>query len=114
VQTSAAEILEAVASKIGERAAVPRRVTVIDVMPMTAIGKIFKPALRQRALEQAYTDALAPLAQQCSGFSVHAEQAAGGMSAKIRIAGATERMAIERGVKELLARFAVPYQVEHA
>jgi fatty-acyl-CoA synthase len=114
VKASAAEILEAVASKIGERAAVPRRVTVLGALPLTAIGKIYKPALRLRALEQAYTDALAPLAQQCRGISVLAEQAAGGMSAKIRIAGAKERPAIERNVKELLARFAVPYQVEHA
>ena len=113
VRASAAEILEAVAPTIGERAAVPRRVTVLDAMPMTAIGKLYKPALRLRAIEQAYTEALQPLAGACAGISVKAGQAAGGMAAQIRIADAADRTAIEARVRELLARYSVPFQVEH-
>lgn len=112
-QANAAEILEAVAPKIGERAAVPRRVTVLDAMPMTAIGKIFKPALRQRAIEHAYTEALQSLAGACRSVSVKARQMPGGMAAEIRIAGATEPSTIELRVKQLLARFTVPFQVEY-
>jgi fatty-acyl-CoA synthase len=112
-QANAAQILEEVAPRIGERAAVPRRVTVLETMPMTAIGKIFKPALRLRAIEQAYGDALQPLAGACRRVSVTAAQVAGGFSTTIRIAGATEPTAIELRVKELLGRFAVPFQVEH-
>jgi fatty-acyl-CoA synthase len=112
-QAIAAEILEAVASRIGERAAVPRRVTVLESMPVTAIGKVYKPALRLRAIEQAYTEALQPLAGACRSIAVRAEQAAGGFSAIIRIAGAAGRGAIELRVKELLGRFAVPFEVEH-
>ena len=113
VQASAADILQAVAHKIGERAAVPRRVTVLDAMPMTAIGKIFKPALRQRAIAQAYTEALQPLTGACRSFSVTARQTAGGLAANIRIAGAVDRPAIEARVRELLARYSVPFEVEH-
>ena len=112
VQPGAAEILAAVAPKIGERAAVPRRVIVLEAMPMTAIGKIFKPALRQRAVELAYAEALQPLAGACRSVSVKARQAAGGLVADIRIAGAAEPVALEARVKQLLARFAVPFQVE--
>jgi fatty-acyl-CoA synthase len=35
-----------------ERAAVPLRVEIIPQMPMTAVGKIFKPRLRQLAMER--------------------------------------------------------------
>ncbi|MCX7142313.1 MAG: AMP-binding protein [Proteobacteria bacterium] len=113
VQASAAEILAEVAPGIGERAAVPRRVTVLDAMPMTAIGKIFKPALRQRAIEQAYGEVLQALAGSCRSITVKARQAAGGLAAEIRIAGAADPAAIELRVKELLARFVVPFEVEY-
>jgi fatty-acyl-CoA synthase len=36
--------------RIGERAAVPRSVRIIESMPVTAVGKIFKPALRKDEL----------------------------------------------------------------
>lgn len=36
------------AEKISERAAIPKRIEFIDAMPLTAVGKIFRPALRQR------------------------------------------------------------------
>lgn len=35
-------------SHVSERAAIPKRIEIIDAMPMTAVGKIFRPALRQQ------------------------------------------------------------------
>jgi fatty-acyl-CoA synthase len=110
-QASAAEILQAVAPRIGERAAVPRRVIVLEAMPMTAIGKIYKPALRLRAIEQAYAEALQPLAGACRSLVVKAVQKAGGMAAEIRISGATEPAAAKSRVQELLGRHAVPFEL---
>lgn len=43
-------------ASIAERAAVPVNVFVIDDMPMTAVNKIFKPALRERAIARAIED----------------------------------------------------------
>lgn len=37
--------------QITERAAVPRRLEIIDAIPLTAVGKIFKPRLREMATE---------------------------------------------------------------
>ncbi|WP_339859481.1 acyl-CoA synthetase [Pseudohongiella acticola] len=34
--------------EVSERAAIPKRIEFIDAMPMTAVGKIFRPALRQQ------------------------------------------------------------------
>ncbi len=55
-------LLAEVAPQVYERPAVPKRVTVIDAMPVTAIGKIYKPALRLRAIETKLSEMLADLA----------------------------------------------------
>jgi fatty-acyl-CoA synthase len=44
---------------VPEPAAAPRRVEVIDAIPVTAVGKYYKPELRRRAAEEAARDALA-------------------------------------------------------
>jgi len=45
--------------RIAERAAVPVRVVVLPSLPVTAVGKTFKPELRWRAIEHVLTAALA-------------------------------------------------------
>lgn len=47
-----------------ERAAVPVAIVLIDAMPLTAVGKVFKPQLRWDAARRVFTDVLAPLAAQ--------------------------------------------------
>ncbi|WP_371367849.1 acyl-CoA synthetase [Pseudomonas sp. QL9] len=50
-QTCSAEELQVFASRtISERAAVPKRIELLDALPLTAVGKIFKPALQQREI----------------------------------------------------------------
>jgi fatty-acyl-CoA synthase len=44
---SAEALAEFAQARIAERAARPRFVRVIDMMPLTAVGKVFKPALRE-------------------------------------------------------------------
>ena len=49
--TCNAEELEAFAHlNISERAAVPKRIEILEALPLTAVGKIFKPALQQREI----------------------------------------------------------------
>ena len=43
---------------ISERAALPKAIRIIPAMPLTAVGKIFKPALKNREIEDALGDAL--------------------------------------------------------
>ncbi|WP_223486991.1 acyl-CoA synthetase [Pseudomonas sp. A-RE-19] len=50
-QACNAEELEAFAHlNISERAAVPKRIEILEALPLTAVGKIFKPALQQREI----------------------------------------------------------------
>lgn len=50
-QCSEAELLAFCQANLSERAAVPKAVTVLPNMPLTPIGKIFKPDLKMREIE---------------------------------------------------------------
>ncbi len=56
------ELIDFVRERTPEHAAVPVKVTLIDAMPLTAVGKVFKPALRLDAARAAVTQLLAGLA----------------------------------------------------
>ncbi|WP_370445241.1 acyl-CoA synthetase [Oceanibium sediminis] len=43
---------------IGERAAIPKYIEVLDELPKTAVGKVFKPDLRRLAITRVYNAAL--------------------------------------------------------
>ncbi len=60
-QASEAELLEHAAAHIPERAAVPKDAWIIDAIPVTAVGKTFKPALRFDAIARVYLSALREL-----------------------------------------------------
>ncbi|MDW5593085.1 acyl-CoA synthetase [Conexibacter stalactiti] len=46
------------ATRVPEPAAVPKQVEIVDAIPLTIVGKPFKPELRRRAAEDAARDAL--------------------------------------------------------
>jgi len=45
--------------RIHERAAIPKHIEVLTELPKTAVGKVFKPDLRRRAITRIYDEALA-------------------------------------------------------
>jgi len=57
-------LIRHVRNQISERAAIPKHVRIIDQMPLTALGKIFKPALKRReiirVISQVIEDILGP------------------------------------------------------
>jgi fatty-acyl-CoA synthase len=61
VTADADEMLDFVRHRTPERAAVPVRLSFIDAMPLTGVGKIFKPALRLDAAQRLVSDLLADL-----------------------------------------------------
>ncbi len=48
---SATELIEWCSERIGERAAIPKAVVILDQLPTTGIGKIHKPTLQLREIE---------------------------------------------------------------
>ncbi|TMM51828.1 acyl-CoA synthetase [Sulfitobacter sabulilitoris] len=52
------ELLEFCKSHVQERAAQPKHMTIMDELPKTAVGKIFKPDLRKHAITRVYNATL--------------------------------------------------------
>lgn len=52
------EIMDFAKANISERAAVPKAVHIIDTMPLTAVGKVYKPELKKKAIIASLTQAL--------------------------------------------------------
>ncbi len=53
------ELMEHCRERIHERAAHPKHLEILDELPKTAVGKVFKPDLRRRAITRVYDAALA-------------------------------------------------------
>ncbi|SAK93981.1 AMP-binding protein [Caballeronia catudaia] len=81
VTASEAELTEFLRDEISERAAFPKGIRVVDAMPLTGVGKIFKPALKRRetadalrfALAEAGVEAAVAIEDTSRGLAVHAE-----------------------------------------
>ncbi len=111
---SAAQILEQVEKAIGERAAVPKEVVILDELPLTSVGKIFKPALRWDATRRVYEDTLKALEGLTSSIQVGVvEDKVHGALAHIDIqpAEGVSGQEIEKKVEDLLSRFTIRYQL---
>ncbi|KUJ79479.1 acyl-CoA synthetase [Ruegeria profundi] len=52
------ELIEYCKVQVHERAAQPKHMTILDELPKTAVGKVFKPELRKQAITRVYNGAL--------------------------------------------------------
>jgi fatty-acyl-CoA synthase len=111
---AAGELEAWVRERTPERAAVPVAVHVIETMPLTGVGKVFKPQLRWDAGGRAFTSALRELAPTGSEIAV-AVGAHGthGSLATVTIRGVphAERPALEQRVRQALAPFVIRHEI---
>jgi fatty-acyl-CoA synthase len=112
---TAEELREFCRREIPERAAVPVQVALIAGMPVTGVGKIYKPALRLEAAQRAFAAAIVPLQGEGVAAAVTVRNdPTHGMLAAVRItasAGAS-RDAITKRCSELLGGFQIRHAVE--
>jgi fatty-acyl-CoA synthase len=109
------ELREFCRQEIPERAAVPVQVVPIPVMPVTGVGKIFKPALRQQATQRAFDAALAPLRTDGVKAEVTVRNdATHGTLAVVQVSdsGGLSRDAITNRCNDLLGGFQIRHVVE--
>jgi fatty-acyl-CoA synthase len=71
-KASAEELLALCEKEVPERAAVPAQVVILDQMPLTAVGKIFKPPLRLDAMVRVALQTVASVLGPGSGVKVEA------------------------------------------
>jgi fatty-acyl-CoA synthase len=97
-----------------ERAAVPVQIIPIDAMPLTGVGKVFKPKLRWDAAKRVFTGVLAPLRDRGIDCTVEVgPHGSHGSLATVTLARVPQeiREAIENEVHTLLAPFVMRHEV---
>ena len=111
------ELEDWVRERTPERAAVPVAIISLETMPLTGVGKVFKPSLRWDAAQRVFTRILTPLKEKGVNYEV-AVGAHGthGSVATVTVSGApeAERAAIERQVHGALDPFVMRHEVKFA
>jgi fatty-acyl-CoA synthase len=100
------EVLDYLARRIHERPALPKRVVFLEAMPVTAVGKIYKPALRRLATERRIAEVLA-----AGGIDARVEGVEEGGTISVRIHVGGDRAKIETEIAKLLRDFAVEREI---
>ncbi|PPV41242.1 acyl-CoA synthetase [Ectopseudomonas oleovorans] len=109
-QTSEAELLEHAAAHIPERAAVPKDAWIIDAIPLTAVGKTFKPALRFDAIARVYQAAVDEL-HPAVRVEVLSDDKAGQLA---HIHLPNQDQALAASIAERLSGYAVGHRIHFA
>ena len=106
------QLLADVAPRVYERPAVPRRVVVLESLPLTAIGKVYKPALRARAIEIKLQELLSAVPGS-PPLRVVAQERGNAFVALVH-AGCPREEAIEVHWRQALGAIAVPVEYRFA
>ena len=104
-QVTEEELMEHCRQHIAERAALPKYLEIIDELPKTAVGKVFKPDLRRRAITRIYNAALAEAGVSAEVTEV-IEDKKRGLVARVAKAGPVT----EEEVTKVLGNFTRPWE----
>ncbi|TCO69424.1 acyl-CoA synthetase [Rhodovulum euryhalinum] len=99
------DLLDYARVHIHERAAIPKHVEILDELPKTAVGKVFKPDLRKRAIQRVYDAALSE-----AGLAVRVaevvEDRKRGLVAHLERQGGED----DAAVRHVLGNFTAPWE----
>ena len=98
------ELMEHARKHIHERAAFPKHIEILDELPKTAVGKVFKPDLRKSAIRRIYNEALSEAGLPAEVVEV-VDDKKRGLTAKVKKTGEVDDMAIT----SLLGKFTRPW-----
>ncbi len=99
------ELLEYIRPRITERAAVPKHLEIVDELPKTAVGKIFKPELRKMAIKRVYGQVLEQ-AKMAARVEEVVESKKRGLVARLKKTGDVD----EEALGHLLGEFTNPWE----
>ena len=89
--------------RIHERAAHPKHLDILDELPKTAVGKVFKPALRKLAIKRVFNAVLADVGAEVVDV---VEDKKRGLVAQISRPDEVD----QDGVSKLLSSFTTPWE----
>ncbi len=107
-------IVEYLQKEIGERAAVPKEVYIMDEIPLTPVGKIFKPSLRWDAVRHVYQKDIEDLGDIVESVDVAvSENKIHGSLAKITVKSKSGIAVadIEEKIRAALARYTIKFEL---
>lgn len=109
-QLSAETLAAFAAPHIAERAAVPKRIDIVPAIPMTAVGKVYKPALRILATQRVIEELLAS-----NGLAAHVQalvqESPGGLAIDFHLIHLEMDVAAETQVRRMMAPFPLTFTV---
>lgn len=98
-----------------ERAGAAVQVFILDELPQTAVGKIFKPALRNQAIARAYTDVAAAAWQDSQITAEVVDDKAHGLKVLLRISSKADVDSTQslQAVDQALNKLAYAWELKH-
>ena len=109
------DLLDYAQQTVKERAAIPKSMVILDQMPLTTVGKIFKPPLRSDAVRRVYTEVLFAVLPADLSWEVQVEpNQLYGMLATLILADVTEdqRAHVHEQIAQALGAYVVKYQIQ--
>jgi acyl-CoA synthetase (AMP-forming)/AMP-acid ligase II len=103
--TSEEDLMQFAKDRVKERAALPKHIEIVDELPKTAVGKVFKPDLRRSAITRVYNAALSDAGIPAKVVSV-SEDKKRGLVAQVTKTGDVD----DAAVAETLGSFTRPWE----
>lgn len=106
------DLMQYAQQHMGEQAAIPKSIKIIDTIPLTPVGKIFKPALRWDVTRQTYEAALAPLNDKVRDLLITVgEDKVYGTRVDIELRTDLNEADIKAVISDILAAYSLYYQL---
>jgi len=108
-------LLDYAQQMVKERAAIPKSIVILDQMPLTTVGKIFKPPLRSDAVRRVYAEALSSVLPAHLSWEIQVEpNPQHGMLATLILSGIPEeqRAHVHEQIARALGVYVVKYQIQ--
>ncbi len=108
------ELLDFAKDHITERAAIPKEIIIIDELPLTTVGKIFKPQLVWREVEKVYRQNLSTIPQiKSASVSVGPDKIHGMRAAiQVQLNDEADAQAVQQEINRVLGVYTIVFSVE--
>ncbi|MFK7962457.1 MAG: acyl-CoA synthetase [Burkholderiaceae bacterium] len=109
------QLLDYLRDRTPERAAVPVDLIPIETMPLTGVGKVFKPSLRWDAAQRVFSRLLTPLmpAPVSLSVTVGAHGTHGTLATiSLQTSEQIDRAGLEQQIRQALAPFVISYEIQ--
>ena len=103
------ELINFCKSKISYRSAWPKYIEIVDVLPKTAVGKIFKPDLRKKAITRLYDSALSNAKLDQRILRIKEDKKLG----LVAVLDTTKSEKDEATISKVLGDYVVPWEWNH-